>query len=208
MKVITFSMSTVGNAFGDADGQRDPRVGRLHDRVGRKRRRHEDDRRIRAGLAHASCTLLKIGQPSCVVPPLPGVTPPTTVRAVRRGRLGVERALAAGEPLHDEPRVVGRAELPWLLRPLPFGAAERTTLSAASPIESAVAKFRPLSFSIRLPSSTLVPSMRMTIGTGTPSSVTAAMTPCASTSQRRMPPKMLISTALTFLSAIRIWNAF
>src|SRR6185436_18448776 len=26
----------------------------------------------------ASCTLLKIGQPSCVVPPLPGVTPPTT----------------------------------------------------------------------------------------------------------------------------------
>ncbi len=27
----------------------------------------------------ASCTLLKIGQPSWVVPPLPGVTPPTTV---------------------------------------------------------------------------------------------------------------------------------
>ena len=26
----------------------------------------------------ASCTLLKTGQPSCVVPPLPGVTPPTT----------------------------------------------------------------------------------------------------------------------------------
>ena len=27
----------------------------------------------------ASWTLLKTGQPSCVVPPLPGVTPPTTV---------------------------------------------------------------------------------------------------------------------------------
>ena len=27
----------------------------------------------------ASLTVLKIGQPSCVVPPLPGVTPPTTV---------------------------------------------------------------------------------------------------------------------------------
>src|SRR6185503_6913216 len=26
----------------------------------------------------ASCTVLKTGQPSCVVPPLPGVTPPTT----------------------------------------------------------------------------------------------------------------------------------
>ncbi len=27
----------------------------------------------------ASATVLKIGQPSCVVPPLPGVTPPTTL---------------------------------------------------------------------------------------------------------------------------------
>ena len=84
----------------------------------------------------------------------------------------------------------------------------RTTCSAASPIESAVVKFRPLSFSICLPSSTFVPSMRMTIGTRTPRSVTAAMTPCASTSQRRMPPKMLISTALTLVSDIRMRNAF
>ena len=30
-------------------------------------------------LSTASATVLKIGQPSCVVPPLPGVTPPTTV---------------------------------------------------------------------------------------------------------------------------------
>src|ERR1700690_3024479 len=29
-------------------------------------------------LSAASCTLLKMGQPSWVVPPLPGVTPPTT----------------------------------------------------------------------------------------------------------------------------------
>ena len=28
-------------------------------------------------LSTASCTVLKIGQSSCVVPPLPGVTPPT-----------------------------------------------------------------------------------------------------------------------------------
>ena len=27
----------------------------------------------------ASATVSKIGQPSCVVPPFPGVTPPTTV---------------------------------------------------------------------------------------------------------------------------------
>ena len=43
-------------------------------------RRHEDDRRVRAGLAAPPPrTVLKIGQPSCVVPPLPGVTPPTMV---------------------------------------------------------------------------------------------------------------------------------
>ena len=29
-------------------------------------------------LSTASLTVLKMGQPSCVVPPLPGVTPPTT----------------------------------------------------------------------------------------------------------------------------------
>jgi hypothetical protein len=28
-------------------------------------------------LSTASCTVLKTAQPSCVVPPLPGVTPPT-----------------------------------------------------------------------------------------------------------------------------------
>ena len=41
----------------------------------------------------ASATVLNTGQPSCVVPPLPGVTPPTTVGAVGGGLLGVKRAL-------------------------------------------------------------------------------------------------------------------
>src|SRR4029077_13501435 len=45
--------------------------------------------------------------------------------------------------------------------------ASCTTFFAASSIESAVVKFIPLSFSSRFPSSTFVPSMRMTIGTGT-----------------------------------------
>ena len=38
------------NAFGDADDQRNPRVGGFHDGVGRERRRHEDHGGIRAGL--------------------------------------------------------------------------------------------------------------------------------------------------------------
>jgi hypothetical protein len=74
-------------------------------------------------------------------------------------------------------------------------------------MSSAVTKLRPLSASNRFPSSTLVPSIRMTIGTVTCRSFTAAMTPCARTSQRKMPPKMLMSTAFTLVSAIRILNA-
>ncbi len=40
------------DALGDRDDQRDPGVGRLHDRVGRERRRHEDHRGVGAGLLH------------------------------------------------------------------------------------------------------------------------------------------------------------
>ena len=47
------------------------------------------------------------------------------------------------------------------------------------------------------PSSTLVPSMRTTMGTWMLRSRAAATTPVASVSQRRMPPKMLIKTAFT-----------
>ena len=45
-----------GNAFGDADDQRDTGVGGLHDRVGRERRRHEDNRCVRAGLSDCVVT--------------------------------------------------------------------------------------------------------------------------------------------------------
>src|SRR6266567_637782 len=65
------------NAFRDAHNQVDLRVGRFHDGIGRKRRWNEDYGSFAPVLSTASCTVLKIGQPSCVVPPLPGVTPPT-----------------------------------------------------------------------------------------------------------------------------------
>ena len=47
--------------------------------IGGKRRRNEDHGGVGPGLAHGSATVLNTGQPSCVVPPLPGVTPPTTL---------------------------------------------------------------------------------------------------------------------------------
>src|SRR5436305_1241652 len=82
-----------------------------------------------------------------------------------------------------------------------------TTFSAASFIVSATTKFSPDCFRISLPCSTLVPSSRST--TGIPMFVffAASTTPFANVSTRRMPPKMLMSTALTFLSLKRISNA-
>ena len=73
---------------------------------------------------------------------------------------------------------------------------------------SATVKFKPESSRILRPSSTLVPSMRTTMGTLMLSSRAAATTPVASVSQRRMPPKILISTAFTCGSESRMRKAF
>ena len=78
-------------------------------------------------------------------------------------------------------------------------AQAATTLSAASPIVVRRREVQPaLVRACACPSSTFVPSRRATIGIGTPRFFAAATTPLATMSQRTMPPKMLISTALTF----------
>src|SRR5687768_3055123 len=190
------------DALGDADRQRDLRIGSFHDRVGRKWGRNENHRRVRSGLPTSIMHAVK-DRPTLVGrATFAWRDASDNARAVRRRRLRVEGSFASGQALDDEPGVPVEEDCHDYRR------ASATTFSAASPIESAVVKFKLLSRMICLPSSTLVPSIRITIGTGTPSSVTAATTPCASTSQRRIPPKMLMSTALTFLSAIRIRKAF
>ena len=137
----------------------------------------------------ASETVSKSGKPSSVVPPLPGVVPPTMVGAVVAALDGVEGPVLA-HALHEQPGVAAHEDAH---RAPP--AAARTTFSAASAIPSAVSKLRPESLSIFRPFSSLLPFMRTTTGTLTSRSRTAAMTPSARTSQRRMPPKMLIRTA-------------
>src|SRR5258707_15405758 len=93
----------------------------------------------------------------------------------------VKGGLAAGETLHQQSRVFVDQDAHF---------ANPTTFSAASRMPSATVKLNPDSLSIVRPNSTLVPSMRTTIGTFTASSRAAAITPVASVSQRRMPPKM------------------
>jgi hypothetical protein len=66
------------DAFGDADDQLDAGIGRFEDRVGRERgpARRSSSRRLRSLRPHrARC--LNTGRPRCVLPPLPGDTPPT-----------------------------------------------------------------------------------------------------------------------------------
>src|SRR5712692_3265937 len=86
--------------------------------------------------------------------------------------------------------------------------ARATTFSAPSFIPSAMVNPSSDWRRISWPCFTLVPSMRTTMGTFSCSSFAAATTPVASTSQRRMPPKMLMKTAFTFASLTRILNAF
>src|SRR5437660_302570 len=86
--------------------------------------------------------------------------------------------------------------------------ARATTFWAPSFMPSAIVKFKPLSRRIFCPASTLVPSIRITTGTCKCNSFAAETTPVARTSQRRMPPKILMKTALTSGSLMRMRKAF
>ena len=66
---------------------------------------------------------------------------------------------------------------------------------------------RPESAIILRPSSSLVPFIRTTSGTLSPTAFAAAITPSAMTSHFMMPPKMLTRIAFTFGSRRMILNA-
>ena len=95
------------DVLGDADHGPDPGVDGLVDRVGGEARRHEDERRVRAGLGdRVARPCRRPGCPSTSWPPLPGRDAGDDVRAVVAVAHGVERALRAGDALDDEPRLV------------------------------------------------------------------------------------------------------
>src|SRR6185312_5124689 len=187
------------NPFGDTDDQRQAGIGGFHDGVGGKRRRNEYHRCIRTGLAHRIGNGIENGKLQVLRTAFAGRNAAHYFRAVSDCLLGVKCALPAGEALKDD-----------------FGVfvdeyahcASLTTFSAASFMPSATVKFNPDSLRSCCPSSTLVPSMRTTTGILISSSRAAAITPLASVSQRRMPPKILINTAFTLGSDNRMRNAF
>src|SRR5262245_46975131 len=190
-----------GNPLGDADHQRQARIRRFHDGVGGKRRRNENDGRIGASRLHGRIHGIEDGPVRVGRAALSGSHTADYVRAVGDRLKRVKRALLSRKALHDEACILIDEDAHCF-------TASLTTFSAASRMPSATVKLNPDSARILRPCSTFVPSMRTTRGTWILRSRAAATTPVASVSQRRMPPKILISTAFTLASESRIRNAF
>src|SRR6266404_3328982 len=189
------------HAFGDADRERQLGVGGFHDRVGGERRRHEDARDRRAGRAHRLLDGVEDGNALEIGAALSRRHTADDLGAVLATRLRVELPSGARDPLDDDARVLVDEDT----HRLPPAAA--TARRAPSAMSAAVWMARPDSARICLPRSTFVPSMRTTSGTFRPTSRAACTTPSASTSQRRMPPKMLMKIARTLASERRMRNA-
>ncbi len=90
----------------DADHGPDPGVNGLVDGIRREARGDEDHGRVRAGLVHCLGDSVEDRHAVDVRTALPGRDACDDVRAVVAVANPVERALPAGEPLDDEPRVV------------------------------------------------------------------------------------------------------
>ena len=92
--------------LGDADDGVDPSIDRLVDRVRCKAGGHEDERRVRAGLVDGVRDGVEHRDAFDVLAALAGRDARDDVRAVGLVAEAVEAALAAGQALDDEPRVV------------------------------------------------------------------------------------------------------
>src|SRR5690348_11098460 len=191
-----------GNALGDADDEWNFGIGGFKNRVSSIGRRNKNHGSIGAGSLHCLLDGIENGTLQVFRAALPWSNSAHDVGAILNHLLRVESAFTAGKALYDQasPFIDEHAH-----RAPP---ARATTFCAPSFMPFAMVKFSPLSRRICCPSSTLVPSIRTTTGTFTCKSFAAATTPVARTSHRRIPPKILMNTAFTPGSPIKIRNAF
>src|SRR5712664_3582262 len=191
-----------GDAFGDANDERELGVGGFQDGVSGVGRRNENHGGVCAGSFRGVGDGVEDRTLEMLGAAFAGRHTANYVRAVLDHLLRVEGTFAAGEALDDQARLFVYQDAH------PGPPARATTFCAPSFMPSAMVKFRPLSRRICWPASTLVPSMRTTTGTLNFRSLAAATTPVARTSQRKMPPKILMKTALTSGSLMRMRKAF
>ncbi len=90
------------DAFGDADDQFDFRIGRFHDRVGRKRGRHKNHRGIGAGFVRCLLHSIENGPAFVRGAAFARRNAADNLRAISGAGLGMERAFAPSQTLHDQ----------------------------------------------------------------------------------------------------------
>src|SRR5258708_2326512 len=190
------------NAFGNAYDERQTCVGGFENGIGSERRRYKDNGGVRASFSRGFGKRVEHRTIKMLGATLAGSHAANNVGAVFDHLPGVKTALTSRESLDEEARLFVDEDTH---RAPPASA---TTFSAPSFMPSAIPKWRPESRRIFFPSSTFVPSSRTTMGILSCKSLAAATTPVARTSQRRMPPKMLMKTARTEESLIKIVKAF
>src|SRR5204862_1609722 len=107
-----------GDVLGDADDRADARVHGLVDGVGRKSRRHEDERGVRARLGDGLGDGVEHRDAFDVLAALTRRHARDDVRAVVAVAQAVNATFAAGQPLDDETRVPvdDDGHYFWLLR--------------------------------------------------------------------------------------------
>ena len=147
------------DSFRDADDQRDARVGRFQDGVRRERRRHEDERNVRAGTVHGIAYAIEHGDAvQNGFPALARRHAGDEVGPVCLAALRVETPLTSRDALHQQARILVHQDAHVCLLRYPLMAA------AASSSVSTIVAASPDSAIICFPSSTFVPSIRTTSG--------------------------------------------
>src|SRR5208283_4774846 len=124
------------NAFGDADDERNARIGGFHNGVGCERRRDEDNGRVGAGVFDGFGYSIENGAFQVIAAAFAWRDAADNRGAVGDGLLGVEGAFLAGETLNEQARVFVD-EYAHALAPEVAALARATTFSAASFMPSA-----------------------------------------------------------------------
>src|SRR5262245_15436911 len=180
------------DALGDADDQVDAAVEPLQDRVGREARRHEDHGGVRGCRLDRVVDGVEDRDGIDRMAGLAGGHAGDDLGAVGLVAGRVEAAFAARDALDDQP---GRRVDEDAHAGAPASSTARR--AAESMVVSTTTLSGARSASIARPSSSLVPSRRTTIGRSAPSRSSAVSSPSATSSQRVIPPKMLMSRTAT-----------
>src|SRR5262245_45124499 len=189
------------NPFCNTDDQRNTRVRRFHNRICGEWRRYIDHADIGRRLANGASDGVEDRNALERGPSLTGSYPRHHLSPVLLAGLRMKLAGGTGDALGQNPSLFADQN-----RHAYFTAC--TIFSDPSAIVSAEMMGRPESARIFRPNSTFVPCIRTTNGTLILSSRAASTTPWARTSQRMMPPKILISTPRTLASERMILKAW